>query len=201
MKVLYLGLQAYDLVYKRMQQFTELRGSVDEDELWVVEHFPVYTLGKSGGREHLLYPPPHIPVVQTDRGGQVTYHGPGQVVVYTLINFAQKLISVHELVNRIEEAILKTLEFYDVAASRESKGPGVYVNGKKIASLGLRIRRNYTYHGLSLNVDMDLAPFDYIHPCGHSNLKMTQLRDFVQPCPKLQEVGAYLVEQLKLTLQ
>ncbi|MCV2503817.1 MAG: lipoyl(octanoyl) transferase LipB [Neisseriaceae bacterium] len=199
MKIRYLGRQEYETVYQAMCDFTDNRTSNTEDELWVLEHFPVFTLGKAGKIEHLLHKT-DIPVVKTDRGGQITYHGPGQLIVYTMIDFSRKNISVHELVSSIELSIIKTLQDYAIVANKDDERPGVYVAGKKIASLGLRIRNNGAYHGLSLNVNMDLNPFHDINPCGYADLEMTQIKDLLSPCPSMDEVTQKLVQYLQIIL-
>ena len=176
MKVIPLGLAEYSPIFHAMEAFTDARNERTEDELWVVEHPPVFTQGMAGKAEHLLARS-NIPVVQIDRGGQITYHGPGQLVVYTLIDFKRRKISVRELVSRLENSIIATLAEYGIAAAADPKRPGVYVDGKKIASLGLRVRGGCTYHGVALNVDMDLEPFSRINPCGLVGMQMTQLRD------------------------
>lgn len=192
MKIRYFRNQPYLPMFEAMKIFTDVRTAQTEDEFWVVEHQAVFTQGKAGKPEHILNAG-NIPVVQTDRGGQVTYHGAGQVTVYTLVDFARLHISVHELVTRLEKAIVAVLAEYDIDAYAEEKRPGVYVAGKKIASLGLRIRHKAVYHGLSLNVNMDLSPFQQINPCGYAGLEMTQIADFVQPCPSWEEVSQKLV--------
>ncbi|MBN3859829.1 lipoyl(octanoyl) transferase LipB [Neisseriaceae bacterium PsAf] len=199
MKIRYLGRQEYETVYQAMCDFTDNRTSNTEDELWVLEHFPVFTLGKAGKIEHLLHKT-DIPVVKTDRGGQITYHGPGQLIVYTMIDFSRKNILVHELVSSIELSIIKTLQDYAIVANKDDERPGVYVAGKKIASLGLRIRNNGAYHGLSLNVNMDLNPFHDINPCGYADLEMTQIKDLLSPCPSMDEVTQKLVQYLQIIL-
>ncbi len=171
-----LGLADYEPIWRDMQAFTDARTADTADELWVVEHPPVYTLGLAGKPEHLLCPT-DIPLVRTDRGGQVTYHGPGQLVVYLLIDFKRLGLGVRELVRRIENAIIAMLAECGIAAAGDVNAPGVYVQGEKIASLGLRIRNGAVYHGLSLNVDMDLTPFNWINPCGYQGLKVTRLKD------------------------
>ena len=176
MKVIPLGLAEYSPIFHAMGAFTDARNERTEAELWVVEHPPVFTQGMAGKAEHLLSRS-NIPVVQIDRGGQITYHGPGQLVVYTLIDFKRRKISVRELVSRLENSIIATLAEYGIAAAADPKRPGVYVDGKKIASLGLRVRGGCTYHGVALNVDMDLEPFSRINPCGLVGMQMTQLRD------------------------
>jgi lipoyl(octanoyl) transferase len=171
-----LGVQDYETTWQNMQRFTQERNTESADELWTVEHFPVYTLGLNGKREHLL-DTGSIPVINTDRGGQVTYHGPGQLVIYTLLDISRLKINIRQLVTILEQAMISTLAKYGVIAVSRTDAPGVYVNDKKIGSIGLRIKKNYSYHGLSLNNDMDLRPFDHINTCGYSNLKVTQLTD------------------------
>ena len=178
-----------------MQAFTDARTADTPDELWVVEHPPVYTLGMAGKEEHLLRHT-NIPLVRTDRGGQVTYHGPGQLVVYLMIDFKRLGVGVRELVRRIENAIIATLAGYGIQANGDVNAPGVYVDGAKVASLGLRIKGGAVYHGLSLNVDMDLAPFGWINPCGYAGLKVTQLRE-LGVAASLAEVAARLVPELE----
>jgi lipoyl(octanoyl) transferase len=171
-----LGLQNYEAIWRDMQQFTQNRSPETMDEIWVVEHFPVYTLGLNGKREHLLNTG-NIPVINSDRGGQVTYHGPGQLVIYTLLDIQRLKINIRELVTLLEQAMICTLAQHGIIAVSRADAPGVYVNDKKIGSIGLRIKKNCSYHGLSLNNDMDLRPFDHINPCGYSDLKVTQLSD------------------------
>jgi lipoyl(octanoyl) transferase len=171
-----LGLQDYETVWQDMQRFTEERNTDTVDELWIVEHFAVYTLGLNGKREHVL-DTGNIPVINTDRGGQVTYHGPGQLVIYTLLDIKRQNLGVRQLVTILEQAMISTLAGHGLLAVSRADAPGVYVNDKKIGSIGLRIKKNCSYHGLSLNNDMDLRPFDHINPCGYSDLKVTQLSD------------------------
>ena len=159
-----------------MKNFTEQRGSTTRDELWVLQHSPVFTQGLNGKPEHLLAPD-DIPVIPIDRGGQVTYHGPGQLVVYCLLDLKRAGLGVRQLVSALEQAVIALLAHYGKTANSRNDAPGVYINDQKIASLGLRIRRGCSYHGLSLNIDMDLTPFDRINPCGYPGLEMTQLRD------------------------
>ncbi|WP_159876544.1 lipoyl(octanoyl) transferase LipB [Aquitalea denitrificans] len=172
----HLGLVDYEPTWRAMQAFTDTRTAETPDELWVVEHHPVYTQGLAGKPEHLLRLT-DIPVVKTDRGGQVTYHGPGQLVVYLLIDFKRMHIGVRELVRRIEQAVIDMLAGQGITANGDVNAPGVYVDGAKIASLGLRIKNGAVYHGLSLNVDMDLTPFGWINPCGYEGLRVTQMKD------------------------
>ena len=171
-----LGHQDYASVYRAMQEFTNARDAASVDELWQVEHAPVFTQGMAGKAEHLLAPG-NIPVIHTDRGGKVTYHGPGQVVIYCLLDVRRLGFSVRGLVSALEQAVLALLTSYGIAGSTRRDAPGVYVDEAKIASLGLRIRNGRSYHGLSLNVDMDLEPFTRINPCGYAGLRVTQLRD------------------------
>jgi lipoyl(octanoyl) transferase len=171
-----LGQVEYEPTWRRMQAFTEARGPDQPDELWILEHPPVFTLGLNGRREHLLAPG-EIPVVQVDRGGQVTYHGPGQLVVYPLLDLGRCGLGVRELVCALERAVIRCVAGYGITAAGDRNAPGVYVDGRKLASIGLRIRRNCCYHGLALNVDMDLEPFRRINPCGFQGLEVTQLAD------------------------
>jgi len=169
-----LGLQPYQQVWRDMQQFTDQRTDTTPDELWLLQHSPVFTLGKNGRPEHILNAA-DIPVIKSDRGGQVTYHGPGQIVVYTLLDLKRMNIGVRELVSRIENSVIDLLEEYAIRAAARKDAPGVYVDGRKIAALGLRVRKGCSFHGLALNVDMDLAPFTRINPCGYEDLEVTQL--------------------------
>ena len=172
-----LGESNYVAIWKAMQSFTDNRGAETGDELWLVEHPPVFTLGLNGKPEHLLH---HgdIPVVQVDRGGQVTYHGPGQIVAYALLDLRRLSIGPRQLVMALEQGVIGLLAELGINASGRRDAPGVYVDGAKIAALGLRVRRGCCYHGLSLNVAMDLEPFSRINPCGYPGLKVTQLSDF-----------------------
>lgn len=172
----HLGRQPYQPVWDAMRAFTDDRGPDQTDELWVVEHDPVFTQGLAGKAEHIL-DPSGIPVVQTDRGGQVTYHGPGQVVVYPLLDIDRRGLGVRCLVDRLEQAVIEMLGGRGIPAERMDGAPGVYVAGAKIASIGLKVRRGRTYHGMALNVDMDLRPFNCINPCGFAGLAMTRLTD------------------------
>ncbi|AUX92750.1 lipoyl(octanoyl) transferase LipB [Mixta gaviniae] len=188
-----LGLRPWEPVSLAMHQFTDRRDADTPDELWLVEHHPVFTQGQAGKAEHLLMPG-DIPVVQSDRGGQVTYHGPGQQVMYVLIDLKRRKLGVRQLVTAIEQTVVDTLTHYAVEAYARPDAPGVYVEGKKICSLGLRIRQGCSFHGLALNIAMDLAPFLRINPCGYAGLEMTQLsawRAGVTPA----EVQPVLVEQ------
>lgn len=173
-----LGVLPYVPTWQAMQQFTAQRDGATPDEIWLLEHPPVFTQGQAGKAEHILAPG-DIPIVQVDRGGQVTYHGPGQLMAYLLIDITRKKIGVRDLVTAIEDALVQALATWGIKAAPKAGAPGVYVNGSKIASLGLRIRRGCCFHGLALNVAMDMTPFSCINPCGYANLPMTQVRDFV----------------------
>ena len=172
----YLGLQPYKNVYQAMQRFCAERGAATRDELWLLEHLPVFTQGLNGKPEHILQTTT-IPIVATDRGGQITYHGPGQLIVYCLLDIRRAGLVIRQFISCLENAVIDLLAAYDINAYARCEAPGVYVAERKIASLGLRIKRGCSYHGLSLNVAMDLAPFQLINPCGYSDLVMTQLTD------------------------
>lgn len=169
------GREAYETTFEAMKAFTLSRTAETPNEIWFVEHDPVFTQGQAGKAEHLLLNPMHIPVVQSDRGGQITYHGPGQIVCYLLLNLKDYGIGIRTLVRKIELAIIDVLKQFDIDAHGRDDAPGVYVGNDKICSIGLRVKKQYTYHGLALNVDMDLTPFDFINPCGYSGLKLTQI--------------------------
>ena len=190
-----LGQVDYQPTWHAMQRFTDSRGADTPDEIWLLEHSPVFTQGQAGKAEHVLFPG-DIPVVQVDRGGQVTYHGPGQLVAYLLLDVRRSGMGVRELVSRIERSLIDLLASYGVNANAKPDAPGVYVDGAKIASLGLRIRNGRSFHGLALNVDMDLQPFQRINPCGYAGMAMTQLADQVAGPIELSEVSARLREQL-----
>ena len=175
-----LGRQPYEPVWRAMQAFTDARGPDTPDELWMVEHDPVFTLGQAGRWEHVLVPG-DIPVVPVDRGGQVTYHGPGQIVAYPLLDLRRLGIGVRDFVHRIEQAIIDTLGNWHIAAVRREGAPGVYVADAKVAALGIRVRRGCTFHGLAFNINMDLEPFDRINPCGYQGLRVTQVLDLGGP--------------------
>ena len=174
----HLGLAPYEPTWRAMQAFTDVRESSTPDQIWFVEHPPVFTLGLNASREHVLRPG-DIPVVQIDRGGQVTYHGPGQLVVYPLIDLRRRRLSVRELVVALENAVIAYVAGFGLNAQGSREAPGVYVGGAKLASLGLRIRRGASYHGLALNVSLDLKPFERINVCGHRGLAVTRLADHV----------------------
>ena len=175
-----LGRQPYAPVWHAMQRFTDARTDDTPDELWVVEHDPVFTLGQAGKDEHVLAPG-DIPVLHVDRGGQVTYHGPGQIVVYPLLQLRRLGIGVRDYVCRIEQAIIDTLAEWNIGAERRDGAPGVYVGGAKVAALGIRVRRGCTFHGLAFNVAMDLEPFHRINPCGYQGLQVTSMVDLGGP--------------------
>jgi lipoyl(octanoyl) transferase len=173
MKVRRLGLVEYEPTYVAMRRFTQTRGTDTPDELWLVQHPPVYTAGIAGRPEHFPREG-SIPLERVDRGGQITYHGPGQAIVYTLLDLTRRRLSVRTLVRRLEQAVIDCLAAYNVRAESRPGAPGVYVDGAKVAALGLRVRRGCCYHGIALNVDMDLAPFSAIDPCGYPGLAVTQ---------------------------
>src|SRR5690625_3111942 len=177
-----------------MSEFTSQRDPDTPDELWLVEHPPVFTQGQAGKAEHLLLPG-EIPVIQSDRGGQVTYHGPGQLVAYPLLNLRRLNFGVRDLVSALEQVLVAVLASYNIEAYAKADAPGVYVQEQKIASLGLRVRRGCSFHGLALNVAMDLEPFQRINPCGYSGLKMTQMKQLITPVPALKEVQEGLVAE------
>ncbi len=189
-----LGLQPYEPISLAMHQFTDDRTDTTPDEIWLVEHEPVFTQGQAGKAEHLLAPG-EIPVIQSDRGGQVTYHGPGQQVLYVLINLKRRKLGVRELVTVLEQTVVNTLAEWGIEAHARPDAPGVYVGPRKICSLGLRIRKGCSFHGLALNIDMDLSPFQRINPCGYAGMEMTQMAAF-NPATQLSDVQPRLVVQL-----
>ena len=175
MKVIDLGLVDYQLCCEDMRDFTFQRNKNTEDELWLLEHYPVFTQGLNGKDKH-VFDTGTIPVIKTDRGGQITYHGPGQLIAYTLIDLKRQHIGVREMVSKLENTVIKFLANNGIDSQARSEAPGVYVDGRKIASLGLRVKRGACYHGLSLNIDMDLSPFSNINPCGHQGMEMVDLK-------------------------
>ena len=189
-----LGRQDYEPVWKAMHKFTNERTEEDVDQVWLVEHNPVFTQGQAGKAEHVLNAG-DIPVIQSDRGGQVTYHGPGQLVAYFLINIRRKKFGVRDLVTHIENLVINTLKAYNIDSAARPDAPGVYVDGKKICSLGLRIRRGCSFHGLALNVDMDLSPFLRINPCGYQGMEMAQVSQLGGPS-ELENVEQQLIQEL-----
>jgi lipoyl(octanoyl) transferase len=195
----FAGSQAYQPILDAMRELTDLRGPDTPDELWLLEHPPVFTLGQAGREEHLLNPGP-IPVIKVDRGGQVTYHGPGQLVVYVLLDLRRAGLGVKRLVGQLEQAVIELLATFGVVAERRADAPGVYVAGAKVASLGLRIRNGCSYHGLALNVDLDLAPFLRINPCGYPGLAVTRVSDLV-PGISTAQIETGLVRSLESALE
>jgi len=189
-----LGQQEYEPVWRQMQLLTDQRDETTQDEIWLVEHPPVFTLGMNGKPEHLLNPG-QIPVIKIDRGGQVTYHGPGQLVAYLLIDIKRRKLGIRAMVEKIEQAIIDLLAEHQINARGRRDAPGVYVGDSKIAALGLRVRRGCTYHGLALNVNMDLEPFSRINPCGHKGMKVTQTADLEGP-DKLAAIAPELCQKL-----
>lgn len=195
-----LGLQEYLVTWQNMRAFTDARHADTADEIWLVEHPPVFTLGQKGERQHILT---HtvIPIIHTDRGGQVTYHGPGQLVVYLLVNLKRLNLGIKRFVYCLEQAIIDLLiHDYKIKAERKEGAPGVYVKDAKICSLGLRVRRGFTYHGLAFNLAMDLTPFTFINPCGYAGLRVTQLSELTkQPLDKkvvANRLIKYIIQQL-----
>ena len=194
-----LGVTAYEPTWRAMQQFTAARTAATQDEIWLTQHTPVYTLGLAGKPEHLLRVDTGIPLIKTDRGGQITYHGPGQLVAYVLLDIKRRGVGVRTLVRKLESAVINLLATYDITAHYRADAPGVYVMGNnteaKIAALGLRIKNGCCYHGLALNIDMNLASFTHINPCGYAGLAVTQLRDLGVGDP-LETVGEKLTRHL-----
>lgn len=189
----------YTSVWQAMKDFTDARDESVADELWLVEHFPVFTQGQAGKAEHLLMPG-DIPVVKSDRGGQITYHGPGQQVIYFLINLRRRKMGIRQLVSLIENGIIASLADYGIDAQAKPEAPGVYIDGKKIASLGLRVRKGCSFHGLALNVNMNLEPFLRINPCGYAGLEMVQTADINGPTT-VNEAGQSLIKHLSQLLE
>ncbi len=200
MRIQRMGLVEYGPTLDAMKQFTAHRTAQTDDELWLLQHPPLYTQGISGKAEHIL-DAGAIPIVPIDRGGQVTYHGPGQWVVYPLFDLRRAGFGVRQLVTAIEQAVIHVLGGFGIVASADPKRPGVYVDGKKIASLGLKVSRGCSYHGVALNVDMDLEPFKRINPCGYPGLEVTSMAEVLGYAPALPEVGDRLVEALSNHLQ
>jgi lipoyl(octanoyl) transferase len=194
-----LGRVDYETTSRDMRTFTDARTSESEDELWIVEHDPVFTQGVAGKPEHLLINPTNIPILKSDRGGQITFHGPGQTVVYVMFDLKRAGYGVRELVIRIENAVIATLKELGIDAYGKRDAPGVYVDNAKIASLGLKIRNGCSYHGVALNVNMDLTPFSFINPCGYEGLRVTHLHDFGVDLPA-NEVGMRLSAHLERAL-
>ena len=193
--VRHLGLVDYEPTWRMMQAFTAARTADTPDEFWLLEHPPVYTQGQAGKAEHLLCAT-DIPVIRIDRGGQITYHGPGQLVMYTLVDLRRRGYGIRELVCRLEQAVIDVLAAKNIRGERMSGAPGVYVNGAKIAALGLRVKHGCTYHGLALNVDMDLTPFSAINPCGYPGLSVIHCRD-LSFLWKMREAEQALTQEVK----
>lgn len=200
-----LGIQPYEEIWHQMQSFTDSRDGNTDDEIWLVQHPAVFTQGSAGKPEHLLNPT-NIPVVQSDRGGQITYHGEGQQIMYVLIDIKRlkslgKEVSVRDLVTALEQTVVQTLAEYGIESYPKADAPGVYVDGKKICSLGLRIRKGCSFHGLALNINMDLTPFQNINPCGYAGLEMCQLSELVHsPDLRCEEVAPKLVAHFSTIL-
>ena len=193
-----LGLQPYSIIYNAMHQFTQQRDTDTQDEIWLVEHPAIFTQGKVGKAEHLLHQT-NIPVIQTDRGGQITYHAPGQQIMYILIDLKRLKMGIRDTVSALENSVINTLNDYHISAVAKPDAPGVYVNEQKICSLGLHIQHGCTLHGLALNVDMDLSPFNNINPCGYAGLKMTQVKAFlsdINPEEIRSKLVNYFIDQL-----
>lgn len=188
----------YTSVWHAMKDFTDKRNDQSLDECWLVEHPAVFTQGQAGKPEHLIGST-NIPVVKADRGGQITYHGPGQQVIYVLLNLRRRKMSVRQLVTLLENAIIASLKDYNIIAEAKADAPGVYINNKKVASLGLRVRKGCSFHGLALNVNMDLSPFTFINPCGYAGLEMVQTSTLCGPKTVL-EAGESLVKHLSTLL-
>ncbi len=196
--VKFLGLVDYEPTWRAMQQFTAQRTADTRDEIWLLQHPPTYTQGQAGKPEHLLNAH-NIPVVQIDRGGQITYHAPGQVVAYLLLDLRRWKINVRELVRLMEQAVIDVLAELNIAASGRTDAPGVYVGDAKIASLGLKIKNSCSYHGLALNVDMDLTPFSFINPCGYAGMRVTQIKNMgadITPAQIEQKLAQHIVALL-----
>lgn len=199
-----LGRRDYESVWRAMSHYTDTRDDNSEDEIWCVEHKPVFTQGQAGKAEHLL-DTGDIPVVQVDRGGQVTYHGPGQLVVYPLLDLRRAKVGVRDLVTALESATVAMLSQFGIAAAPRPDAPGVYLvegprAGNKIASIGLRVRRGCSFHGIAINIDMDLSPFLRINPCGYAGMQMVQIAELVQPTPGWQQVAEIFVRELQRAL-
>ena len=194
-KVRSKGLQDYLITWEEMKSFTENRDSDTLDELWTLEHNSVFTQGLSGKSKHLLKET-QIPIIQSDRGGQITYHAPGQLIIYCLIDIKRLGIGIKKMVSMIEQSLIELLSSYDITAHTLKGAPGVYVNDSKIAALGLKVKHGRTYHGLSLNIDMDLSPYTLINPCGYSDLKVTQMRNLTNNILNISDIKHELSEHL-----
>ena len=195
-----LGMQDYEPLWRGMQQFTESRSPISPDEIWFTEHPPIFTHGLNANRDHLLAPG-EIPVIQVDRGGQVTYHGPGQLMIYPLIDLKRASLGVRDLVTALEQSVIDLVAEHGIAAASRKDAPGVYVEGKKIASVGIRVRRGASYHGMALNIDVDLEPFSRINPCGFSDLEVIDLTTLgidAAPAEIQAQVQARLLRHLRM---
>ena len=193
-----LGLQPYQSTLEKMHHFTVARSDNTADEIWLVQHPPIFTLGRNAKPEHILSPS-NIPVYQSDRGGEVTYHAPGQLIAYLLIDMRRRGIKVRQIVDAIESSVITSLKRYGVSAYAKREAPGVYIDDKKICSLGLRVTKGCTLHGLALNINMDLSPFNTINPCGYAGLEMTQLADFTDTA-SIDEISPILINELSTAL-
>ncbi|MBY5931108.1 lipoyl(octanoyl) transferase LipB [Halomonas sp. DP8Y7-3] len=198
-EVYHLGLVPYQPVWQAMRELTDQRDGTTPDQIWVVQHPPVFTQGQAGKAEHLLMPS-EIPLVETDRGGQITYHGPGQLVLYPLIDVKRARLGVRDLVSALEDSVVDALGQHDIEAHARPDAPGVYVGERKIASLGLRIRRGASFHGIAVNLDLDLAPFSFINPCGYAGLEMTRLADLTSTDVDARLEAQRLLDALALRL-
>ncbi len=194
------SLQDYETIWTAMRQFTTNRNVATADEIWLLQHFPVFTLGQGGKKEHLLEQNT-IPLIKSDRGGQITYHGPGQLVAYVLLDLKRRHLSVRDLVSVLETSLIQVLASFNIDSYAKKSAPGVYVihqNGEhKIAALGLRVHKGFSYHGLSLNIDMDMVPFSQINPCGYSGLKVTQMKDLLRLLPEKADIENKLIQLLE----
>lgn len=199
-KVIDLGLQDYATSWQAMQTFTQNRDASTPDQIWFVQHPPVYTQGLNGDQVHILQTLGDIPLIHTDRGGQITYHAPGQLIMYVLIDLKRRKLGVRQLVHLLEQVCIACLADFNIQAQARADAPGLYINGAKIASLGLKIKRQCSYHGLALNVDMDLTPFQRITPCGLQDMKMTQVTD-LQPQVTIAQLKPGLVTQFERALK
>ena len=200
MIIRHLGLTEQQPIYDAMRAFTRARTSDTPDEIWVTQHLSVYTVGQAGREQHFPRVQTSIPVVRIDRGGQITFHGPGQGIVYVLVDISRRAITVRRMVELLEQSVIDLLGGYNIDSSRKSGAPGVYVGNSKIAALGLRVRHGCTYHGVALNIDMDLSPFDAIDPCGYPGQRVTQLRDLGVHAP-LEEVSDLLARRISEAME
>jgi len=195
----HLGIRDYREILEKMQLFTKTRNDDTTDEIWFLEHPQIFTQGQAGKSKHILKPS-NIAIIQSDRGGQVTYHGPGQLIIYFLLDIRRKSFTIRDLVSKFEQIIIDLLANYEITAHRKNKAPGVYINDEKICSLGIRVRKGCCYHGLSLNIDMDLTPYQFINPCGYDGLTVTQLKTYL---PNLEDnkINAEILKLIQKHLQ